>query len=380
MSYVGKHRDVKPKKKRRVVRAIAISMAVVLVALATGGYALYRHFEGNITAFDMEGQLTDRPEEVDADKERKPLNILLLGSDTRAGQSEVLGDTGSGLSDTTILLHLSGDRKRAYGVSVPRDLMVERPECPGEDGPIPGGHDQWNAAYSYGGPVCTVAQFEAMTNIRVNHAVVVDFNGFKGMVDALGGVDICVPKEVDDDIGRIYLPAGSYEANGSQALDYVRVRHDISNNGDIGRMRRQQAFLAAMANKAISAGTLLNPPKLISFLNAVTSSVSTDEKLSKLSKLYNLANQFKDIGLGKIQFLTMPITTYEPDPNRLAPGANADELWNTLRLDKPLSRELRTGVTKASKPSPTASASPSDGPSSPSSTQAADAEQNGLCA
>src|SRR5690349_1565236 len=106
MGYSGKHRDVKP--KRHVVRTIGLSMAMVLLVLATGGYAVYRHLEGNITAFDMDGVLTNRPDEID--KPRKPLNILLLGSDTRAGQTQVLGDTGSGLSDTTILLHLSADR------------------------------------------------------------------------------------------------------------------------------------------------------------------------------------------------------------------------------------------------------------------------------
>ena len=376
MGYVGKHRVVKP--KRRVVRTIALSAAMVLLVLATGGFFVYRHLEGNITAFDMDGVLTNRPDEVDTNKPTKPLNILLLGSDTRVGQSEVLGDTGAGLSDTTILLHLSADRTRAYGVSIPRDLMVERPECPDDDGTaIPGGLAMWNAAYSYGGPVCTVAQFESMTNIRVNHTVVVDFNGFKSMVDALGGVSICVPREIDDEIGRIHLPAGTYEVDGSQALDYVRVRHEISNNGDIGRMKRQQTFLAAMANKAISAGTLLNPVKLYKFLNAVTKSVSTDSKLSKLTKLMDLANQFKGIGLSKIQFLTMPITSYAPDPNRLAAGEGADALWEALRHDRPLTRDLREGVTRASDPTP------GDKPSGSSTTAAQtseDSDENGLCA
>ncbi|HSV41054.1 MAG TPA: LCP family protein [Nocardioidaceae bacterium] len=375
MGYVGKHRVVK--QKRRVARTIAVSLAMVLLVLATGGFFVYRHLEGNITAFDMDGLLTNRPEEVDSDKPKKPLNILLLGSDTRVGQSEVLGDTGAGLSDTTILLHLSADRTRAYGVSIPRDLMVERPTCPDDDGTdIPGGLAQWNAAYSYGGPVCTVAQFEAMTNIRVNHSVVVDFTGFKSMVDALGGVNICVPKEIDDEIGRIHLPAGTYEVSGTQALDYVRVRHEISNNGDIGRMKRQQTFLAAMANKAVSAGTLLNPVKLYKFLNAVTNSVSTDDKLSKLTRLVDLANQFKGIGLSKIQFLTMPIATYEPDPNRLAAGEGADELWAALRNDRPLTKAQRDGVTRASDPTPGQTGTPTSG----NTPDADEAEQNGLCA
>jgi LCP family protein required for cell wall assembly len=377
MAYVGKHRDAKP--KRRVVRTIAISLAVVLLVLATGGYAAYRHLEGNISAFELDGSLKNRPDEIDADKPHKPLNILLLGSDTRVGQTEILGTKGAGLSDTTILLHLSADRTRAYGVSIPRDLMVERPTCPDDDGEgeIPGGLAQWNAAYSYGGPVCTIAQFEAMTDIRVNHSMVVDFNGFKSMVDALGGVNICVPKQIDDEIGRIHLPAGSYEVNGTQALDYVRVRHVISNNGDIGRMRRQQAFLAAMTNKAVSAGTLLNPVKLYKFLNAVTKSVTTDDKLNKIPRLMSLANQFKDIGLSKIQFLTMPITSYAPDPNRLAAGEGAEELWESLRHDRPLTKEQKSGAVKASQPG--GGSTPSGG-STPTEDATDDAEQNGLCA
>ncbi|QLQ09703.1 MAG: LCP family protein [Nocardioidaceae bacterium] len=348
-AYRGKHRDAKP-RKRRVARTIAITMAVVLLAVATAGYALYRHLDANIDHFDISA-IPDRPEEVDTGP-KKPVNILLLGSDTREGQKDVLGNT-PGLSDTTILLHLSADRKRAYGVSVPRDLMVERPDCKSKDGTstVPGGWDQWNAAYSYGGPVCTIAQFEKMTDIKVNHAVVVDFNGFVSMVNALGGIEICVPKEINDDIGKIYLPAGTYNMTGKQSLDYVRVRHTVPDMGDVGRMKRQQAFLAAMTNKAISAGTLLNPVKLYNFLDAVTKSVTTDEELGSLTSMMGLANQFKDIGLSKIKFLTMPITTYEPDPNRLAVGQGADELWKALRHDKVLTKEQMSGAVKASNPS-----------------------------
>src|SRR4028118_1309508 len=117
----------------------------------------------------------------------------------------------------------------------------------------------FNEAYAVGGPGCTQRTVEQLTGIRLDHFVVVDFAGFRQMVDALGGVPVCLPNEVNDEVGRIYLPAGSYEATGQQALDYVRVRYEISENGDIGRMRRQQVFLAAMVNKAVSAGTLTNP-------------------------------------------------------------------------------------------------------------------------
>ena len=290
-SHTPRHRDRVP--RHRVMKAVAISVATVLVVALTGGFFVYRHLEGNITAMDVEDALgDDRPEEIIKDNvEHKPLNVLLLGSDTREGQGNNIGGETPGLSDTTILLHLSANRERAYGVSIPRDSMVERPECERKDGQgtDPGGLSMFNVAYAIGGPACTIKTVESLTDIRVNHFVVIDFNGFKSMVDALGGVPVCVPEEVNDDIGKIYLPAGSYEVKGQQALSYVRLRHGLSENGDIGRMKRQQAFLASMANKAISAGTLLNPVRLYNFLDAATKSLTTDPELASLNKLRGLA-------------------------------------------------------------------------------------------
>ena len=254
-----RHKDRVP-TKHRVLKAVATSVAVVLVVVLTGGFFVYRHLNNNITGIDITSALgTDRPTAMakKPGQANKPLNILLLGSDTREGQTGHIGGDTPGLSDTTILLHISADRQLAYGVSLPRDAMVERPECERKDGQgmAPAELSMFNAAYAVGGPACTIKTVEKLTDVRIDHFVVIDFNGFRKMVDALGGVEVCVPKEVNDTTGHITLPAGTYNVKGQQALDYVRVRHDISNNGDIGRMKRQQTFLASMANKAVSAGT-----------------------------------------------------------------------------------------------------------------------------
>jgi LCP family protein required for cell wall assembly len=376
VGYFAKHR--RASSKRPVLRAVASSMALVLLVLVGVVFLTYRHLEGNITVSDGFAQITgDRPEEVEVEGPKKPLNILLLGSDTRAGQTEVLGQT-PGLSDTTILLHLSADRERAYGVSIPRDLLVDRPECRSKSGDgmePPADGVMWNEAYALGGEACTIAQFEKMSDLRVNHFVVIDFNGFKSMVDALGGVPVCVPEEVNDPIGKIYLPAGSYEVTGEQALNYVRVRHSIGtvDTGDVGRIKRQQAFLAAMVNKAVSAGTLLNPPRLIKFLNAGTQSLTTDPGLAKLTDLFQLAQEVRGIGLSKVQFLTVPFMPYEPDPNRLALAPSADKLWEQLRKDEVLDKEFTSDAAKASE------AKPGSGEPKPP-VEAEEAAQNGLCA
>jgi LCP family protein required for cell wall assembly len=392
MSDTPQHRS-RPPKRHRVVRTVVISMAVVLVVVLGGGFLVYRHLDGNITSLNINDALgNNRPTEiVENNAPHKPLNILLLGSDTRQGQTGHIGGDTPGLSDTTILLHVSADRSLAYGVSLPRDAMVQRPPCVRKDGngTDPGGLTMFNAAYAVGGPACTIKTVEKLTQVRINHFVVIDFNGFKAMVDALGGVEVCVPEPVHDPVGHIDLPAGTYNVEGAQALDYVRVRHVISDNGDIGRMKRQQAFLASMANKAISAGTLANPMRLYNFLDAATKSLTTDPDLASLKDLAGLARQLKNIGLSHIQFITVPFEPYPPDHNRLLWAPSADTLWNRIRHDKPLSQEELQGVTTAAGPSEGQSKSPSPGQGrSPGAhetqaqaqARAETARENGLCA
>jgi len=173
------------------------------------------------------------------------LNVLVMGSDTREGAgNNIDGLTGGGeRSDTTILLHLSADRKRAYGISIPRDLLVDRPECKTESGTtIPGGTQvMWNEAFALGGPACTMQQFEQITGVRLDHFVKVDFEGFRGMVDAIGGVETCIPEDIDDPAHHIHIEAGTRKIKGKEALNYVRERYVVGNGSDVGRMKRQQA-------------------------------------------------------------------------------------------------------------------------------------------
>jgi LCP family protein required for cell wall assembly len=375
----GKHRE----RKHRVLKTVAIAGSAVLVVLLVAGVLIYRHLDGNIQSLDVASGLgTDRPTAMPKKKgvPNKPMNVLLIGSDTRAGAGNKIGGDTPGLSDTTILLHLSGNRKLAYGVSLPRDAMVQRPKCKRKDGngTDPGGLTQFNEAYAIGGAACTGRTIEQLTGVHIDHFVVIDFNGFKKMVDALGGVKVCVPRDVDDTIGHIKLPKGTYTVKGQRALDYVRVRHDIGSvdNGDIGRMKRQQAFLASMSSKAVSAGTLINPVRLIKFLDAATKSLSTDPGLASIGKLRSLASSFNGIGLDKIQFLTVPFQPYAPDPNRLQWAPEATMLWKRMIADEPVGENLSGEVTTAA-----GSRKPKRGQETPAAKSAAEkADENGLCA
>lgn len=385
MSEVGaRHRGRTP-RSRRIARRVLIGLSIVLMIASTAFVYTYKMLEGNIATAPLPDG--PRPEKV----VEGPLNVLVMGSDTRAGENgKGIGGDTPGLSDTTMLLHLSANRRYAYGVSLPRDAMVERPACDKKngDGVDPGGLTQFNAAYAVGGPTCTVKTVESLTGIRIDHFVVVDFVGFKAMVNAIDGVKVCVPEEVNDTIGNINLPAGTYKVNGQQALDYVRVRHDLgAPTGDIGRMKRQQTFVSAMIKKVVSAGTLANPVRLVKFLNAATESLTTDPGFANLKRLASLGNSLKSIGLDNIQFITVPFEAYEPDPNRLAfKYPEAGELWRLIKNDRRLSNKFSGDAVSPEAPgnvSGTPSASPSGTPSSqPTKSQEqidAEREAAGLC-
>lgn len=341
------------KKKRRTALTVLLSTAVVLVmVVGLGGVYLYRHLNDNLEVVDLSGQLTDRPDKPEADADdgpQEPVNILVMGSDSRDGAgNNIDGLTGGGArSDTTLMFHLSADRKFAYSVSIPRDSLVDRPDCLDEDGDtIPGADDvMWNEAFSVGGPACTMQQFEQLTGIRLDNYVVLDFNGFKDMVDAIDGVEVCLPEAVVDPAHGIDIPAGTREVEGDEALNYVRARYTLGDGSDLGRIKRQQAFIAAMASKVLSAGTLARADRLVVFLNAATSSLTTD--FTSIAQMGKVGEGFQSIGLDRIKFVTVPWQYSPEDPNRVAWLPTADRLWQRVIDDEPLTKKLQVGAIKA---------------------------------
>ena len=199
----------------------------------------------------------------------------------------------------------------------------------------------WNEAFSVGGPACTIHQFEELTGVRVDHFIVVDFAGFRGMVDAIDGVQVCIPEPgIVDPAHGINIPAGTRKLEGIQALNYVRERYVLGNGSDVGRMKRQQAFIAAMAHQVLSANTLANPVRLLRFLEAATESLQLDKGLGSLAKIAKLGVEFRGIGLDKIQFITVPWQYAPDDPNRIRWLPEAEQVWTAIANDKPLPRKF----------------------------------------
>jgi LCP family protein required for cell wall assembly len=323
---------------------------------------LYRHLNGNINHIVVDDQLYDRPPKVHIDAPKQPLNILVMGSDSRDCAGCGIDQEAGGGSDTTILFHLSADRESAYGVSIPRDSLVDRPDCKNDDGDtIPGGTNvMWNAAYSYGGPACTIQQFEQTTGIQIDNYVVVDFGSFKGMVDAVDGVEVCVPEDIDSSEYGITIPAGTRTLDGKEALAYVRVRHGVGDGSDIGRIKRQQAFIGALVAKVLSSGTLTRFDRLVRFLNAATQGLTTD--IPNIKEMAKVGLQFQDIGLKRIRFITVPFVYSTAQPGRVEWTDDATTLWDRIANDQPLGK-LRVGSLGADQVPTSGSATGSETPS-----------------
>ncbi|MER6273502.1 LCP family protein [Streptomyces sp900105755] len=329
------------RRRRRWVRGAALGVGVVLVGAVGGGWALYAKLSHNITADEAaEAELARYERERPTALVRGAQNILLIGSDTRAGHGNGRygKDSGTERSDTTILLHLARDRRSATAVSLPRDLMVHVPGCLRADGRrTEPSFTLFNSAFEMGGSACTIRTVEKLTDIRIDHHVVVDFSGFKDMVDAIDGVPVCLKKPIDDKAAKLRLPAGRVTLDGEQALGYVRVRKSLGDGSDTGRMDRQQQFLGALVNKVQSSDVLLNPAKLYPLLDAATSALTTDPELASLRGLYQLVRGLRDVPTDQVQFLTVPREPYVYDSNRdqLVAG-KADALFTLLRADRPV--------------------------------------------
>ena len=377
---VGRRRG-RPRKRHTVAKVLVATFVALGMVTGLAVVFLYRHLNDNLTVLDPSAQLSNRPDKRQGSLPEEPLNILVMGSDTREGEgNNIDGLTGSARSDTTILFHLSADRKRAYGISIPRDSLVTRPDCQTRSGDtIPGGTDQmWNVAFSLGGPACTIQQFEQLTGVYVDHFVVVDFQGFESMVNALGGVEVCIPEDIEDPAHGINIPAGTRELQGREALNYVRARYTLGDGSDIGRIKRQQAFIAAMSRKVISKNMLARLDRLVGFLNAATESLTVDPGLENVFEIAQMGLGFQHIGLDKIKFVTVP-WEYDTRPGyegRVVWRPEAARLWRRIADDKPLGRQLQDGVITADDP---VHGKPA-GNKQASGQTAAEREAAGLCA
>jgi LCP family protein required for cell wall assembly len=341
-------------RRRRRARRILIwgsaSLALLLVLVVAAGFALLRHFNGNIKQDNITGLLGKQPVRLHPRAE----NILVIGSDTRNRQG---GGYGKGLvtdqSDTLMVVHIPADRQWAEVMSIPRDSWVNIPSCVMGDGQRSAPTQyKINEAFAIGnldgnrtalGVACTIRTVEQDTGIYIDHFVVVNFEGFKDMVAALNGVPECNPAAINDPLSHLRLPAGHHMLTPTQALGYVRARYTLGNGSDLERIGRQQAFMSSLIGRVKSE--LLNPLAIYRFLDAATRSLTIDSQLGGITGLYDLGQSLRDLPSDKIAFFTLP----NFPRGEVVPGDVANVMWTqpedneifaTFRDDVPASTTL----------------------------------------
>jgi LCP family protein required for cell wall assembly len=353
------------------------ALGLVLFA-GTGGVLAYSDIQGNVDRQDISALLGgDRPNgagqaaPIDA-KAGKPLNLLVMGSDSRAGANNDNSGVDGMRSDTTMVMHVSADRSRVEVVSIPRDTLVDIPSCILPDGTEtrPEKGAMFNSAFSIGGQTgdvgaaaaCTIRTVEDLSGIFIDDFVVVDFAGFINVVDALGGVPMTVPENINDPQADLRLSAGCQVLDGHDALGFARVRKSVGDGSDISRIGRQQELVAAIAREALGKNLLTDLPALYQFLDAATATLTTGSEIGQIPVLAGLANSLRGIDAASINFVTMP---FDWAGARVRPATEAADLWDNLAADVPVAGTLNgTGEEPAPSPAPT------PGTASPSPTQA----------
>jgi LCP family protein required for cell wall assembly len=307
----GRRPEKKKSKAKKVLLWTGGTMAFVLVATATGGYFYLRHLEGNVATTDVGNAGAS-----DFSKD-EAFNILIIGTDKRTGEgNEGYGDAGSvGHADTNILLHVSKDRTNATALSIPRDLIVDIPDCPtkqadGSEKVIPGLQGaRFNRSLGESGrdPGCTMRTVKEATGIPVDHFMMADFNAVKTLTTAVGGVKVCVEKAVNDEDSKLVLPAGESEVEGERALAFVRTRHAFGNKGDLDRIKVQQQFLGSLMRQMASGDTLTSPTKLLKLAEAATKALTVDSAIGDVGTLKDIALELKKVPTKNITFATIPV-------------------------------------------------------------------------
>lgn len=346
-------------RKEAVLGTAAILATVLVVSTSLVGYARWRTVYDSIKRVAVSS--------ADLGKHRPPytaaLNILVLGSDSRAG-SNGHGNAGvitGARSDTVMLLHIAPGHQRADIISFPRDSMIPIYACPADTkNGFPGqqaqsGLEPLNSSFAYGGPVCVWKTLEQLTNIRIEHFVKVNFSGFQSIINDVGGVSVCLPTAINAPAAGLNLPAGKQVVTGAQALAFVRAREGVGDGSDLERIQRQQFFLDAVVQKLKSTNLLADPARILNVVSDAAKSMTVDSGLDPATML-KIADSMRSLNSSAVDFVSVPNGLYAADPNKVQwTQPAADQLFQAIATDK----TVLTPAAKAAAPSAAATVSPS---------------------
>jgi LCP family protein required for cell wall assembly len=335
-----------------VLGGAAIVAMFAVVATSLVAYAQYRSVLSSIHREKVSASMLGKRPPYTAG-----LNILVIGSDSRAGLKGYGHDVLGSRSDTSMLLHIAPGHTRADIISFPRDSMVPVLAC-SDDGmghagqsAQPGVFERLNATFSAGGAPCLWKTLEQETGIRIQHFVEVNFAGFQSIVNDVGGVPVCLPFAINNAQSRLHLSAGKHVVSGTQALAFVRLRENIGEGSDTQRIQRQQYFLAAVMQKLKSTNLLAQPSRIYNVVRDAAKSLTTDSGLD-LSTMLRIADSMKSLSSSAVQFITVPVVPYPGDPAAELSWAQpaAHRLFAAIEADRDLPKTAKGNPSASTMP------------------------------
>ncbi|WP_328560866.1 LCP family protein [Streptomyces coelicoflavus] len=374
-------------RRHRALRWSATTLAVLILGTAGAGYLYYQHLNGNIDKGERSsGDSKAHKTEPNA-AGQTPMNILLLGSDSRASDANVALGGGKNhrdnppLADVQMLIHLAADRKSAAVVSIPRDTRVDIPACKDSDSgeKFPATNAIINTSLARGGAGCTLATWENLTGVYIDHWMTIDFAGVVSMADAVGGVEVCVNQNVHDRPlpgvpggSGLRMTKGSHKVKGEEALQWLRTRHAWGS--DPLRARAQHMYMNSMIRTLKSQNVFTDAGRLMGLAEAATKSLTVSEEIGTVKKLYDLGMQLKTVPTDRITMTTIPTVKDPEDENHLLPAPDADKMWAMLRDDVSFDDKGGKGRKDAAKKGDGKDATGDGGTGTPSDEPAADSE------
>ena len=325
------------------LKTIAVGLGAILAITGITAFDVYNQInQDNIVLVkptvtdDSETQPTETPAGIDG-----PINMLIVGSDTREDQGADFGEVESELADVIMLLHISADRTNASVVSFPRDLLVPIPSCPNPQGGSFSAMSRQmiNSSIGYGGVACTHLTVQSLTGLEIPNMAMIDFKGVIEMSNAVGGVEVLIDKPLNDPYTGLNLAAGVNTLQGVDALAFLRARKGIGDGSDLNRISNQQLFLTSLFSKVKTEGVLNNPIYLYSLASAAARNMRLSESMSDLGTIFNLASALRDIDPSQLSFLKIPVrgARGEGEAGRLEPiTAEANRIFEQIRNDTPV--------------------------------------------
>ena len=289
-----------------------------------------------VEVYDLDGSLYQAPT---AEELQGPLNILLIGSDTRANQEANYGSSTANLADVIMLLHVNEARDNAVVMSFPRDLLIPIPDCIPEDNRPSryGDQMQINQTLDLAGPSCVLDAVQQLSGISIPHLGLIDFKGVIGMSEAIGGVEVCVANPINDPYSQLTLDAGTHLLEGEQALAFLRTRYGVGDGSDLSRISNQQVFLTSLVRKVMDEDILTSPIRLYSLASAAAQNMRLSQSLTKLDTMVAMARELNDVELESISFLRLPVYDLEGDAaGRLGVAEGAEDIFAAIRNEEEL--------------------------------------------